>query len=189
MKEELSHTESLKIINEMIVKAKNSYEQCGSFYFLLWGWVVLTANACHFFLEKFTTYQYPFIVWLIALPAIAVTIWYSIRQKNAAMTQSHLSRLYGEVWIGVGVAIVLSLVFMSKINFNHTAIILLVAGIGTYMTGRMLRFRPLILGAVALWLGSIICFNLPVTDQNLVAAISIFAGYLIPGYLLKFAEK
>lgn len=189
MKEELSPTESLKIINEMIAKAKNNFEKSGSFYFLLWGWVVMAANLGHYFLERFTTYEYPFVVWLIALPAIALTISHSMRQRNNAGSQTHLSGLYGQVWMAVGVCLILSLVFMSKINFNHTAIIMMLAGLGTYLSGRMLKFRPLLFGALALWLSSLICFNLPMVDQYLVAAIGILAGYLIPGYLLKSAER
>ncbi|MEO9964970.1 MAG: hypothetical protein ABJF11_04230 [Reichenbachiella sp.] len=189
MKEELSHTESLKIINEMISEAKNSFDKNGSFYFLLWGWVIMIANLSHYILDKYTSYEYPFVVWLITIPAIVATIWYSIKLKSKAQSQSHLTRLYGEVWIGVGISIILSLIFMSKINFNHTAIIMMSAGMGTYLSGRMLKFKPLVFGAIALWLSSLICFTLPMTEQHLVASIGILAGYLIPGYLLKSMEK
>ncbi|MEP2025696.1 MAG: hypothetical protein ABJH98_04120 [Reichenbachiella sp.] len=189
MKEELSHTESLKIINEMISEAKNNYEQSGSFYFLLWGWVVMVANLGHYFLDKFTSFEYPFIFWLLTFPAAILAAWHGSRQKNKSQVKTHFSRLYGEVWVAIGICMVLTLLFMSKINFNHSAIILLLAGAGTYLSGRMLKFRPLIFGAFALWLAGIVCFSLPMTDQYLVGAIGILAGYLIPGYLLKSAEK
>ena len=189
MKEELSHTESFKIINEMIAKAKSNYEQSGSFYFLLWGWVVMVANLGHFFLEKFTDYEYPFIFWLLTFPAAGLAIWYSTKKKSASQTTSHFSRIYGQVWMTVGIGILISLVFMSKINFNHSAVILMLAGMGTYISGQLLRFNPLIFGAIALWIAAIVCFNLPQTDQYLVGALGILAGYIIPGYLLKSTEK
>lgn len=189
MKEELSHTESLKIINEMISQAKNNYEQSGSFYFLLWGWVVMIANLGHFILEKFTSFEYPFIFWTLTFPAAGLAAWYGIKQKNKAGSKTHFSSLYGEVWVAMGICMLLSLLFMSKINFNHSAIILMLAGAGTYLSGRMLKFRPLVFGSFALWIAAITCFSLPVTDQYLVGAIGILFGYLIPGYLLKSAEK
>ncbi|MEP3389834.1 MAG: hypothetical protein ABJO02_16710 [Reichenbachiella sp.] len=189
MKEELSHTESLKIINEMIAEAKNNYEQSGSFYFLLWGWVVMIANLGHFILDKYTSFEYPFIFWALTIPAGIAAAWYSSKQKKEAQTTTHLSRLYGEVWAALGVCLILSLFFMSKINYNHSAVILMLAGVGTYLSGRMLKFRPLVFGAIALWTSAIVCFNLPMTDQYLVGAIGILLGYLIPGYLLKSAEK
>ncbi|MEO9802956.1 MAG: hypothetical protein ABJF04_06900 [Reichenbachiella sp.] len=189
MEDKLSHTESLKIINEMIAQAKNNFDKSGSFYFLLWGWVVMVANLGHYLLVRFTSYEYPFAVWLLTIPAALVAAWYGVRQKNKASVKTHFSGLYGDIWIGVGICIVLSLVFMPKINFNHGAIIMMLAGIGTFMSGRMLKFQPLVVGAIALWIASVVCFNLPETDQYLVGAIGILAGYIIPGYLLKSAEQ
>lgn len=189
MKEELSHTESLKIIDEMIATAKNNYEKSGSFYFLLWGWVVMVANLGHYVLEKFTTFEYPFIFWLLTIPAGILAAVHGSKTKSKARTQSHISRLYGEVWIAIGICIVLTLLFMPQLNYNHSAVIMMLAGAGTYVSGRMIRFRPLIFGAAALWAAAIVCFNLSMIDQYLVGALGIFAGYLIPGYLLKSAEK
>ncbi|WP_422362037.1 hypothetical protein [Reichenbachiella sp.] len=189
MKEELSHTESLKIINEMIAQAKNNYEQSGSFYFLLWGWVVMIANLGHYVLDKFTSFEYPFIFWVLTIPAAIAAIWYGSKQKSETHTKTHFSRLYGEVWLAMGICLILSLLFMSKINYNHSAVIMMLAGAGTYLSGRMLKFKPLIFGAIALWIAAIVCFNIPMTDQYLVGAIGILLGYLIPGYLLKSAEK
>lgn len=173
----------------MIAQAKNNYEQSGSFYFLLWGWVVMVANLGHYVLDKFTSFEYPFIFWTLTIPAGILAAWYGTKQKNQARMRSHISRLYGEVWIAIGICILLSLLFMPQLNFNHSAVIMMLAGAGTYLSGRMLRFRPLIFGAIALWVAAIVCFNLPMADQYLVGAIGILAGYLIPGYLLKSAEK
>lgn len=189
MKNELTHTESLNIINEMISQAKNNFDKSGSFYFLLWGWVVMLANLGHYMMAKFTTFEHPYIFWLLTIPAAIFSMIYGIRKRNNAVVQTHISSLYGEVWIGVGVCIFLSLVFMSQINFNHGAVIMMLAGIGTYMSGRMLKFMPLVIGAIALWVSAVICFNLPEIDQYLVSSIGILAGYIIPGYLLKSAEQ
>lgn len=189
MKDKLTTSESLQIIDEMIAQAKNNFDKSGSFYFLLWGWVVMIANLAHYLLARFTSYEYPFVVWMLTIPAGFAAAWYGMRTKNKATAKTHLSRLYGEVWTGVGICIILSLIFMPKLNFNHGAVIMMLAGIGTYMSGRMLKFKPLVVGAIALWIASVVCFNLPETDQYLVGAIGILAGYLIPGYLLKSAEQ
>lgn len=173
----------------MIAQAKNNYEQSGSFYFLLWGWVVMIANLGHYILDKFTSFEYPFIFWTLTLPAAALAAWYGSRQTNTTQTKTHFSRMYGQVWTAIGICMAFSLLFMSKLNYNHSALIMMLAGAGTYLSGQMLRFRPLIYGAFALWVASVACFSLPMTDQYLVGALGILAGYLIPGYLLKSAEK
>lgn len=186
---QLTEKESLALITEMISKAKSNYQRGGSFQFLLWGWVMMLANFGHYFLEAFTDYPHPYIVWAIGFPAGIVSAIHSSRMSKNALVVGHLDRTYGHIWIAVGVGIVITLLSMSRLGYNHNAIILLLAGMGTYITGQLLRFRPLMWGGVALAVASVIAFNVEVTDQYLVGGFGLFVGYLIPGYLLKSKEK
>jgi len=186
---ELTKDESLDLIMHMIGQAKRNIAKGGSFYFLLWGWVVMLANLGHYILSKYDLYEAPYIVWLITIPAGIISGIYGARQARTARIKSHLDRLYGMLWISVAVCVLTILFFIGDVNTNVNAIILLFSGLGTIISGFMLRFKPLILGGAALWASSVIAFSLPITDQYLVGAIGIFAGYLIPGYLLKKAEN
>ncbi|MEQ9307696.1 MAG: hypothetical protein RJQ14_27545 [Marinoscillum sp.] len=186
---ELSKDESLDLIREMIHQAKSNYQKGGSFHFLLWGWVVMLANFTHYYLDAFTNYEMPYIVWLVTFPAGIISAVYGARQKKRAQVSSHLDRMYGQVWIAVGLGVVITLTFMGKLSYNHNAVILLFASIGTYISGHLLKFKPLIFGGLALAAASIVAFSVTVTDQYLVGGIGIFAGYLIPGYMLKSKEK
>ena len=186
---ELTKDESLDLIIDMISQAKRNFAKGGSFYFLLWGWVVMLANIGHYILDKYDLHDQPYIVWAITIPAGIVSAIYGARQGRNARVKNQLDRLYGLLWISVAVAVLTILFFVGSVHTNINAIILLFSGLGTIMSGFMLRFKPLILGGIALWLSSIIAFTLPITDQYLVGAIGILAGYLIPGYLLKRAES
>ena len=73
--------------------------------------------------------------------------------------------------------------------YRKFAFILLFAMGGTYISGQMLNFRPLVMGAFALLVSGIVCFNVSMVDQYLVGAIGILLGYLIPGYMLKSRES
>ncbi len=186
---ELSKDESLQLISDMITQAKRNLARGGSFYFLLWGWVVMLANLGHYFIYKYELYPYPFIVWSLTIPALIASMVHGARSSKRAQVKSHLDRIYGLVWLGVMICIVITLVFMSKVNYNVNAIILCFAALGTFISGCMLRFNPLVMGGAALWVASIIAFNVTPNDQYLVGAIGILAGYLIPGYLLKKVES
>lgn len=186
---ELTGKESLELITSMINQAKRNFKKGGSFYFLLWGWVVMTANLGHYYLDVFTDYAHPYIVWLITFPAALVSIWYGRKLRNQTKVVNHMDHLYGQVWLAIGAGIVIALFFMSPLGFNHNAVIMLLSGIGTYLCGAMLRFKPLMIGGLILGVTSIVCFNVPISEQYLVGGIGIFAGYLIPGYLLKRVEK
>ncbi len=190
MKEqELTKEESLALIGRMISQAKTNYSKGSSFYFLLWGWVVLVANLGHYLIQKFQWFDKPWLIWSITIPAIIFTIIQSIRHSKQSTVTTHLDRLYGHVWMMVGIGIVASIVFMSQINYYHNAFILLFAMVGTYISGQMLKFKPLVMGGFALLFSGIVCFNVSMVDQYLVGAIGILLGYLIPGYLLKMKEE
>ncbi len=186
---ELTKEESLALITDMIGQAKRNLARGGSFYFLLWGWVVMLANLGHYLIAKYDWYEAPYIVWLITIPAGIISMVYGARKEKNARVKSHLDRMYGLVWLGVFIAVLIMLFFMADVNYTINAIILTFAGLGTFISGCMLRFNPLVFGGIALWLASIVAFNVPFIDQYLVGAIGILAGYLIPGYLLKRAEK
>jgi len=186
---ELTKDESLDLIVNMIGQAKRNIAKGGSFYFLLWGWVVMLANLGHYILGAYDLYEHPYIVWLITIPAGIASAVYGARQGRNARVKSHLDRLYGLMWMAIAVAVMTLIFFIGNVDTNVNATILLFAGLGTLNSGLMLRFKPLVLGGLALWISSIVAFNLPITEQYLVGAIGIFAGYLIPGYLLKKAEN
>lgn len=186
---ELSRDERLELITNMIGQAKRNVAKGGSFYFLLWGWVVLFANIGHYLIETYGWYEHPYIVWALTIPAGIISMIHGAKRSNEAKVKSHLDRLYSQIWLAVFIGILIILYNMNQVNYNVNAIILAFAGIGTFISGQALRFSPLIMGGVALWISSIVAFHLNPLDQYLVGAVGILAGYLIPGYLLRRAEK
>ncbi len=183
---DISPEESLQIITGMIGKAKSNFARGGSFYFLLWGSVIAFADFGHFGLLKFTNYSYPYIVWLLVIPAVIITIVYSIRKAGKrTVTPSSFDRIYGKLWWAIFVCILMVLAFMSNLNYQTTPVILLFSAIGTYVTGEVLRFRPLILGGIGLALCAIGAFLVPIDFQYLIAGIGMCLGYIVPGIMLK----
>ena len=185
----MTHQQSIEIITEMIGNAKKNLARGGSFYFLLWGMVVAAANFIIFYLINFTSVSQWYYVWFITIPAILATILYSRKQAMMASVKGPIDHLYGQIWIGVFIAMVITLVFMKEINYAINPIMLIYSGIGTYITGKLSRFQPLTVGAVVLWISSIILFLIPVHQQFLVAGIGILAGYVIPGLMLRKQER
>ena len=189
METELSNEERLKFISDMIVQAKKNFAGGGSFHFLLWGWVISLANLGHYVLDVFELYEMPYIVWLVTIPAAILSTWYGITKSKKAQVTSHLDKVYSSLWISISVMVVICLLFMVKINFNHNPFILLFTGLGTFISGILMRYRPIMFGGVILWTGAVMGLFSPVTDQQLIAGIVVILGHLVPGYLLKKAEK
>ena len=189
MEKELSSKEQIKFISEMIYQAKRNFAGERSFYFLLWGWVVSVANFVHYILDIFRLYEAPYLVWLIAIPAAIASIWYGFKKSTTTQVTSHLDKVYASIWIGIIVMIIICLIFMSRINYNHNPIILLFAGLGTFVSGILIKYKPIIIGAIVLWAGACSGLLFSVSNQQLISGIAVFLGYLIPGYMLKKAEK
>jgi hypothetical protein len=86
--------------------------------------------------------------------------------------------------------VTLSLIFFGyKINFQLNPLILLLVSIPTFVSGIILKFKPLIVGGILFWFFGLINFFVPLEYQNLIGALAMICGYLIPGYLLKGESK
>ncbi len=180
----LDPQQSLALITGMIRQAQGKMQK-NSFYFLLWGWAIAFAYLGMYVLMVFSDYEHPYVVWLIIIPAWIATMIYGRKQDQQAQVSTHLDRINMWLWISYGVALLPIVVFVSKLNFNISPVILCMTAIPTFLTGIMLRFRPLLFGGINFWLCAIIAFMADYQTQYLVGGIAIVLGYLVPGYMLR----
>lgn len=186
-KENLSAKDSLDLIASMIVQAKGNVSR-NSFYFLLWGWTIMLANLGVFYMIMFTTIENPFIVFSITVPAAIASLVYGMKHYKEERTHTLIDSVNSWMWICFGISCFTIVAFGSKINFQINGVILVMSAAPTFASGLMLRFRPLIIGGIIFWLSGITTFFLPREYQFLTCAIAIALGYLVPGYLLKYAR-
>src|SRR5690606_8138359 len=179
----LTAQESLDIITGMIRQAKGNARRNG-FHFLLWGWVVVVANLGMYALTLLN-YPYPYVVWAITIPAWIISFIKGYRDKKADRVYTHLDRISLWLWIMFGLAIVVFVVMGQKINYQINPVILTTATIPTFVSGALLRFKPLMFGGASFWAFGLITFMLPYEVQPLMSAVAIICGFLLPGYLLK----
>jgi hypothetical protein len=59
----------------------------------------------------------------------------------------------------------------------------------TFISGTVIRFKPLIAGGILFGAVSVASIFVPPLSQLLLVAISLVLGFLIPGYLLKTAKE
>lgn len=184
MEKEMSSKESFALISEMIGKAKKEAAGDGSFQLLLWGWVVALCDFGHYSLEK-AGFDHPYYVWILIVPAVAWSFLHEFKKKRVGRIKTHLDHVLGQLWIGVFAAMVIVLASMPNLNFRHTPIILLLAAVGVFTTGGMIKVNLVRWGGVILALSALLGFSLATPDQYLVGGIAMVLGYLVPGYYLK----
>ncbi len=184
MERELNSKESLALITSMIQEAKKEAAGDGSFQLLLWGWVVALCNLGHFALAKMG-FDQPYIIWLLIIPAIIWSFAHEWNNRKKSRIKTHLDQVLGQLWIGVFAAMCIVLAFMPVLGFRHNPIILLLAAVGVFATGSIIRVKMVRAGGMILAIGAIIAFMMPINEQYLVAGITMILGYLVPGYYLK----
>lgn len=181
---EMSPEESLDLIQTMIGKARKRYTD-NSFFFLLWGWICLIASLVHFYLATYTDFEYPHIGWSMTIVGAIVSGIKGARQDKTAVVKNYADKMYGWLWFSLGMAMFTIIFNGEVINWQVVPFILLLAGIGTSVSGAMMGFRPLQFGAIAFWALSIIAFKQPENYQMLLMGLGVAVGYLLPGYMMK----
>lgn len=182
---QLNPTESLNIISDAINQTRENLKE-QSFYFVLWGSLIPLASITHYLLLKFTDLEHSYIPWLILTPiGWIVSITYSIKRENTNKYETYFDMFLKYLWIVIGLSFI-GIIFISFYHkINPTAFILLLAGIGTLVSGLTTKFKPLSFGGIALFIFSIASLFVDNSDTLLINAIAVVIGYLIPAYLLK----
>jgi hypothetical protein len=183
----LTPEQSLDVITSMIKQAKGNMQK-NSFYFLLWGWTIVIANLGVYVLIKFTDVHNPYLMFSVTILAAIISVIYGIRHSREAIVSTHLDSIYKWLWMGFGITCFIFWIFGKQIGWQINPVIITLCAVPTFISGALLKFKPLIFGGIAFWVFGALIFISSVENQFLLAAIAVTVGYIIPGYLLKKSE-
>jgi hypothetical protein len=188
----ITQQESLAIINSMINKARNQFSENG-FVYLLWGWVIFICSTSQFILQRLHFSKY-YLVWMLTWVAVAVQIFYYSRKEKKKVVRTYTDDIAAYVWL---VFVIMLVLFGSLISsrlsdaqaYLGTVVILILYGMPTFLSGIILRFKPLIAGGACCWVLSIVAVLLPPDLTILLISAAVIAAWIIPGYLLRIRYK
>lgn len=180
----ISTEESLAIIQDMIRKTRAHYSD-NSFYFIFWGWLTFVASLSHYLLLPHF-HAAASLSWLLMPLGAIVTGLYGRKQEKRRMAKTQLEEHIGVLWMALGLAL-LVLVGGTIILRNNSLmpLFILLYAIGTFITGKFIQFKPLVLGGAACFAISLVSFLFEGREQLLMVALAILLSYLIPGHMLK----
>lgn len=190
MDENLSPQQSLLLIESMIKKVRTDISR-NRFYFLLWGWTAFGAILMQFVLKAVIKYQHHYLVWICVIPAIIITNIRSFKEEKETHS-TYVGDSMKYLWIGLAFSFfVLSIIISFSPGGWYIAypFFILFYGLGTFVSGMFLKFRPLVIGGIFNWVLAIICVFLPYNYQLLIAATAILTSYIIPGHIIQPAKK
>jgi hypothetical protein len=176
--------ESLKIITEMINRTKVNIRQ-GSFHLLFWGWLITVCSLSEWVITNLTHYAHPYYVWILVIPGAFVSMIYGAVTGRKAKVHTYADMLYMWTWIGFLFAAIVLFIVQSDRMENITPYILLLAGFPTFLSGFIVKFKPLIAGGICFWVIAILVHFAGPSLALLGTPVAMLTGYLIPGYMLR----
>ena len=182
----LSPEKQLELIEKTIAQAKKNLIK-HSFPFIFWGWLVSLTALVNYLLIKFGPFgKNSYLIWPISM--IVGAIYIILYYRKAEKTKQHLTHLeyfLSRMWMVLGLVMLLFSFSIAFTDLNPWFFFPFVAGLGTVISGVVLKFTPLTLGGILLLAFPFYSANAGKETLILLYATVIIVAYLIPGYLLK----
>ena len=182
----LSPEKQLQLIQLTISQAKENLSK-HIFPFLFWGWLVSVSALINFLLLSYSSFgEKSYLVWPVSMVigAIYIVLYY----RKAEKTERHLTHLeyfLSRLWMVLGAILVLFSFCITFIDLSPWFFFPFIAGLGTVISGVVLKFTPLSLGGILLLAFPFFSANVGKETLLLLYAMVIIVAYLVPGYLLK----
>lgn len=188
----MNETQVMEVFRGMVLDSRTRLRN-NSFYYLMWGWVVVFCCLAEWILIR-TNVSWHWAVWPVAMPiAGTVAMVRGYRRSRDDQHSTVVDRMIYYLWSGWVVMLVVVLLGAPRMGWDVAYTLLMAMyGLGTFVSGGILGFKPLIFGGIAAWVIALIAILIPglgfETTLGLLA-VSIIVSYLIPGYLLHYSKE
>jgi len=189
----MTSEEGLEIIQAMINKAKHQFGDNGHLY-LMWGWVVLFCSLTQFVMLTYFHFSYHYMIWFLTWPAALYQAIYLYRRKNQKRVKTYTDDILTNVWLVFVILMFLfGYMFGTIMGQDYYLFInpgfLALYGMPTFLSGIILKFRPLIIGGICCWLLAMFSALATPTFHLLFQAAGVIIAWIIPGYMMRLRFK
>jgi hypothetical protein len=184
--ENFTPQQSIELIQSMISKAKQQMYD-NSIYFLVWGWLTFFGFIGQFLLKNIFNYEKHYLIWLIGFLGVAFSIYQGRKEKKTVKVSSYVDDSMKHLWTGMAICFFVLSIILTKIGWGTSVypFFIMLYGLGTFISGLLLRFNPLVIGGLLAWGLAIGAVFVVYDYQMLFAAAAILLSYIIPAYLLR----
>ena len=184
----LNEKESLELISQMIRNSRLKLKDGNGIPFLIWGYTTFFVSLLVFFLLNATGDYHYYWFWFL-IPVIGSIAMFISRKSIKKHARNFIDRVISNIWIVTGIAaFLISLcTFFSRIPVLFIMILLM--GMGTALTGLVIKFRPLIISGFIGMGSCIIPFIIKGNEQIIVFGVIYLAMMVIPGHILNYKGK
>ena len=187
----LEAAESLALIGRMIENTRSRMVRNSGRPLLAWGYAtVLTTLAVWGAVLYFQDPRWNYL-WLM-LPLLGwLLMWISREKKPEGEVRTFVDRVIGNVWTVMGLSawFVSMLSLFSQIRLPILFIILLTMGMGTTITGLIIRFRPATAGGTAAIVLAPVSLIVSGYWMPTLFAVGFVVMMIIPGHILNYKSN
>lgn len=187
----MNHSKQLSLINEAINKTKEQLKPT-SVNFIFWGLLISMMSLIHYFFSEFiqkTAYSSLLYWTTVPIIGMVITVIYNIKTSVRLGYETHIGRALKLVWGVFNIAWLVIVVLSIFKKQNPVQEILFLLGIVLLISALLIRFTPLIIGAIAVISCSVLIAILPSINVLLINAVATFVGLVIPGLSLYLSKK
>lgn len=208
MGKEFTEQDSLRVINEMINQARNNFRKGAGSYSIFWGYfiagiAIMNLILLHIFTNNDINTNYAGYTWWITFPTGIIYFFYAKNKAKQSIVATHIDRIIAAIWIAFAISCFVFIIVLSLCTSNYetrymgliiTPTILLLLGMGQFISATALKFKFYFYAAGIFWLGSILCIILSAWTGKgeihyIVLAICMILGFCIPGHMLNKKAK
>ena len=185
---------------EVIARTRGKVEidgmPTGKKLFPMWGWLTALFYTLEFVLMQLTGQEWCLWLW-VGIPLIGIPLMIAILRKDRERLhiRTHGSKLVLDYWIFAACAIGIGGFVFGFCGIYETVenpMIGLLVGIGAFVTGETVRYRPMIIGGLtgaAIGICSFLLQGELWVWQTLAIALCAIVALIVPGYMFEKKVK
>jgi len=181
----LNEKESLELISRMIQNSQQKIKAGNGLTFLIFGYTTLFVSILVYYLLKTTHNNLYNLVWL-GIPIIGFSFLYFLRKDKPKYSKTYIDRLINTVWTVIGSSLFLVSFTAGFTRIPVLAILILLLGIATTITGLVIRFKPVVIGGILGMASFVLPFIMFGYEQALIYGVCVFVMMVIPGHILNY---
>jgi len=184
----LNEKESLELISKMIQNSQQKIKAGNGVTFLIFGYTTLLISVIVYYLLRTTENNWYNLIWL-GIPVIGFVLLYFMKKKEQKYSKTYIDRVINQIWTVIVVALFFVSFLAGIFRFPVLAILILLLGIATTLTGLIIKFKPLVIGGVLGMISFVLPFILNGYEQVLIYGICVFVMMVIPGHILNYKGR
>jgi hypothetical protein len=184
----LNEKESLELISQMIRNSRRKLEDGNGIPFLIWGYTTFFVSMLVFFLVNAKGNYHYYWFWFL-IPVIGSAGMFLSGKSIKKHARNYIDRVIGNIWFVTGIAAFLLSFCAIYFRIPILTTMFLIMGMGTALTGLVIKFKPLIISGFIGMASCIVPFIIQGNEQIIVFGVIYLAMTVIPGHILNYKGK